>query len=319
MKPLKLNGDYETELFTGKQGSSLISQTLEFFIFFLTDRTLYTQKKYSEDYLTYVENKTGITPNISSKTPYENWWGLLQDLEKEKWWNSKLTSTELVIREKWCDKTVIVHSAGDIPEFTGQEVLIKDPFGMSGQKFQTSNGKPQIKNFPVIIEPLFNRKFDFSLYVFPDGKIIAYENQVDEKFQYKGTTFTSGTCQLEDLSFYHLISEAEWTLYRERTMAIKNFYSKYPNEIGYSIDSFVYEDHGELKIRPLSEINYRRTMGRMAFELATRYFPHHTRCSLQLLKPVAGEPLWKKYQNDKNALVLSPGDTRFEILLLANT
>lgn len=318
MKPLRLNADYETELFTGKQGSSLISQTLEFFIFFLTDRTLYTHKNYSADYLAYVEKITGRAPQISNKTPYENWWGLLQNTEKEKWWNSKMTSAELVLQKKWCDKTFIVHAENEIPEFSGQEILIKDPFGMSGQKFQTTKDKPQIKNFPLIIEPLLNRKFDFSQYVFPDGQIIAYENQVDEKFQYKGTSFTTGVCRLEDLSFFELISEEEWDLYRQRTKEIIEYYSRFPNEIGYSIDSFVFEENGTLKIRPLSEINYRRTMGRVAYELATRYFPDFSRCTLQLLKPVPGEPLWKKYQDDQNFLVLSPGDTRFEVLLLSD-
>ena len=318
MKPLRLNADYETELFTGKQGSSLISQTLEFFIFFLTDRTLYTQKTYPADYLAYVEKKTGRTPKISNKTPYENWWGLLEDIEREKWWNSKLTSTKLVLEKKWCDRTFIIHSEKDIPLMDGK-ILIKDPFGMSGQKFQTATEKPVIKNFPVIIEPLLNRKFDFSQYVFPDGTLIAYENQVDEKFQYKGSTFTTGVCRLEDLSFYDLISEKEWDLYRQRTKEIIHYYSCFPNEIGYSIDSFVYEEDGELKIRPMSEINYRRTMGRVAYELATKFFPDFSRCTMQIIKPVPGEPLWKKYQDDKNFLVLSPGDTRFEILLLSDS
>ncbi len=318
MKPLRLNGDYESELFTGKQGSSLISQTLEFFIFFLTDETLYSQKNYAVDYLAYVESITGRTPRISSKAPYENWWGLLKDPEREKWWNSKLTSTELVLERKWCERTYIVHSESQIPEID-REVLIKDPFGMSGQKFQTTKEKPVVKNFPVIIEPLLNRKFDFSQYVFPDGQIIAYENQVDDKFQYKGTTFTTGVCRLEDLSFYELLSEDEWKLYQKRTQEIIEYYARFPNEIGYSIDSFVYEENGELKIRPLSEINYRRTMGRVAYELATKFFPDFSRCTLQLLKPIPGEPLWKKYQDDKNFLVLSPGDTRFEILLLSDT
>lgn len=311
MKALKLNADYESELFYGKP-SLLINQSMEFFIFFLTDRPLYTHKKYAQDYLDYIEEKTGRKPIVQSHGSFENWWGLLKNIEQEKWWNSKITSTEL--SQKWLKNTLVIYSEEELPELTGT-MLIKDPFGMSGQKFQLSHSKPVIKNFPVIIEPLLKRKYDFAQYVFPDGKIIAYQNLVDEKFQYKGTIF-NGEATLENLSFYTEVDSSEWKTYQEQTKEIVAHYSRYPNEIGYSIDSFVYEEEGKLKIRALSEVNYRRTMGRMAYELKEKY-TQSPWASLQLLKP-SSTPLWMKFKNEEDILVLTSGDLRFEVVLISD-
>lgn len=312
MKPLRLNGDYENELFHEKSGSVLINQALEFFIFFLTDRPVFTLKRYDPEYLSYVELVTGLRPQIRNSGTFENWWGPLKNIPEERWWNSKVTSTQLVIDKQWCKETRILNSPEDFPKID-QTFLIKDPYGMSGQKFVVTSQVSEIKKYPVILEPLLKRKYDFSQYVYPDGKIIVYQNEVDGKFQYKGSVL-SADHRLEDLSFYSEIPEQQWQLYKEQTQEILNHYSRYPNEVGYSIDSFVYEENDRLHIRALSEINYRRTMGRMAYELIQKYSTTSWNCLL-LLKPSA-DPLWKKFKHREDILVLSPGDTRYEIVLI---
>ncbi len=206
--------------------------------------------------------------------------------------------------------------------------MLKDPYGMSGQKFQLLRiGMPlkdrqelvlkALVNGPVIIEPWFQRKYDFSQYLFPDGKLIAYQNQVDDKFQYKGTVFNnSKTASLKDLSFYSQVSEEQWSRFAFQTQEIIQFYSQQPNEYGYSVDSFIYEDAGELKIRVMSEINYRRTMGRTAYELSEKFGRHLSWSALLMTKPTSSQPLWKLFQTIENVIVLSPGDSRFEIIFL---
>jgi hypothetical protein len=198
---------------------------------------------------------------------------------------------------------------------------------MSGQKFQllkcgTSLKERQevvrksLQNYPIIIEPYFNRRFDFSQYLFPDGKLIAYQNEVDEKFQYKGTVFNcvQSAC-LEDLSFYSLISESKWAHFRHQTKEIIDFYSLHSNELGYSIDSFIYEENGELNIRVMSEINYRRTMGRMTYELSQKYAANKSWTALLMAKTSA-TPLWEILSGTEGVMVLSPGDSRFEVIFL---
>ena len=328
MKPLKVNADYEVELFHQKLAPPAINQSIEFLLFFLESRPLFSEKKYSSEYLHYVEKLTGHAPQIVNKGPFENYWGSLKNIEVEKWWNSKLTSTELIIQNGWCTDTHIIRSEDDLKKINAnKDSLLKDPYGMSGQKFQlikseTSLEQRQevvrktIRNHPIIIEPYFNRLFDFSQYFFPNGKIIAYQNEVDEKFQYKGTVFNcvQSAC-LDDLSFYPLIREDKWAQFRDATQQIIEFYSLHPNELGYSIDSFIHEENGELNIRVMSEINYRRTMGRMTYELSQRFAANKSWTALLMAKTSA-TPLWKILAGIEGVMVLSPGDSRFEIIFL---
>jgi len=96
MKALRVNADYEVELFHNKIASPAINQSIEFMLFFLKDNPLYSQKIYSTDYLNYVEKITGHVPQIVNKGSYDNFWGALKNKDLEKWWNSKITHTELI-------------------------------------------------------------------------------------------------------------------------------------------------------------------------------------------------------------------------------
>jgi hypothetical protein len=332
MSALKVNADYETELFGYSKAPLIVNQSLEFLAFFLSDRPVYTSKKYTPDYLDYVERITGHRPETISTGEFENYWGPLKNLELEKWWNSKITTTELVIKKGWCHHTFIIRNSSEIKDINwARDYLLKDPFGMSGQRFKILyehmdlpekriHIENALKNGPIIIEPFFKRKFDFSQYVFPDGKIISYENIVDKNFQYKGSLFSDLTHpELTSLNFYKLIHENEWESYQTQTLEIVNFFSKYKNEIGYSIDSFIYEEDGQFKIRALSEVNYRRTMGRVAYELSLRYGHGKSWTMLKLIKSnpkINFRKTLHRFLENKSVVLFSPGDTRFEILLL---
>lgn len=329
MKPLRVNADYELELFHKQLAPPAISQSIEFFLFFLSTLPLYSQKNYSLDYLNYVKKITGHFPKIISKGTFENFWGPLKNKELEKWWNSKLTSTELIIKKGWCTNTHILKNESDLTLLNwDKDLLLKDPYGMSGQKFQLLRREMSVKekqesvlkalvNGPVILEPWFQRKYDFSQYLFPDGKLIAYQNHVDKKFQYKGTIFNNyQSANLKDLSFYSQMSEEKWSRFASQTREIIAFYSQHPNEYGYSIDSFIYEEEGELKIRVMSEINYRRTMGRTAYELSKKFAEDKSWTALLMTKTALSKPLWKIFSSTENVIVLSPGDSRFEIIFL---
>jgi len=303
MTALKVNGDYESVLFYGKSGSSLINETLEFLVFFLDDRPLYTNKKYDQSYLKRVEVFTGKKPRTISTGKFINWWGPLLDLKKEKKLNSKITSAELILKEGWCSDTHIIMGDFSVLDRT-KTYLLKNPYGMSGQKFQLLRPHdPLPESGEFIAEPFLNRKFDFSHYVFPDGSIKSYQNIVDEKFQYKGTICT------HRLSFQDKISDGEWLKFEEALKIIIAHYYDPQMPCGFSIDSFVYEEKGELKIRFLSEVNYRRTMGSVALELKDT-FAKDKNWSLLLL----GKDLSQKFSLEKNLMILSPGDTRFDLV-----
>ena len=338
MKALRFNADYELDLFYGQKGPEILNHSLEFMLFFLTNNPVLTQKKYDSGYLDHVEHISGHRPTLIKDGPYENYWGMLKNRELEKWWNSKLTTTELIIKKGWCSDTHILKSEDDVIGIgMTKDALLKDPHGMSGQKFQVlpremipgdklSIVRRAIKNGPLILEPLLNRKYDFSQYIFPDGKKISYQNIVDEKFQYKGSIFHDyKRANLESLSFYQEIDKKYWSLFSKQIEDLITFFSQQPNECGYSIDSFIFEEMGELKIRPVSEINYRRTMGRISYELSLLYGGHRPWSMFMLQKSIPDKiPLWQKLKplelskhSSNGLVVLSPGDTRFDMLFLS--
>lgn len=311
MKSQRVNADYESVLFHGKP-SSVINQAIEFFLFFLSDAPLNSSKKYDPAYLEYVHSLTGRRPVIVSQADYENWWGPLTNPELERWWNSKATSRLLN------PDSFMLASENDLLKLQlDQRYLLKDPFGMSGQRMQLYRSDEANKlKWPLLAEPFFDRVHDFSHYVFPDGKVIAYENLVDGRFQYKGTVFTRlDNAVVENLSFYSELSAAHWKKFASELTHIQAFYAQEQNLTGYSIDSFTYRQQEQLHIRALSEVNYRRTMGRCAYELGIRHSEGEW-FGFFLLKR-GNQPLWKMPELSKLVMVLSPGDSRFEILTLA--
>ena len=338
MKSLKLNADYEMQLFSGKKGTPLINQSLEFLLFFLEKSPVYSLKKYSAEYLDYVEEITTHRPELTTVDLAQNYWGALKNLEIERWWNSKLTSTQLIIDQNWCPDTRIIRSSSDFLNLDDQkQYLLKDPYGMSGQKFSvigpqlSSSEKILIletflKRGEFIIEPLLNRTFDFSHYVYPNGETIYYQNFIDKKFQYGGTYFHNWSkAQVEELAFYPLISREEWDQNIKRWDQIHTYYHQYPNELGYSVDSFAYEENGQIKIRPMAEVNYRRTMGRISFELAEKFAQKESQSLTVLVKNHnSPKPIWKilkesnkDWGRDVKIFALSPGDTRFDFIFIS--
>ncbi len=329
MSSIRVNIDYESELFYGNGGGPAFNQNLEFLGLFLDKRPLYSNKQYSSEYLHYISSITGRVPEIKSSGNFVNWWGPLKNRDLEKKLNSKITSTELVIKQKWCSETFIIKTMADLPVLKDKKIyMAKSPHEMSGRSFKLIDSSQKDENrkwfeknlqkSPLILEPFFDRKFDFSHYIFPDGKIICYENKVDEKFQYKGTVFSDHHHpRLESLPFYHLIAIEEWTSFSKALKIIIDSYRHSSLDTGFSIDSFVYEEDGKLKIRFLSEVNYRRTMGCTAYELSEVYAQGFPWTAFIITKSFGNFTLVKeKIKNLGNVFLLSPGDTRFDLFFL---
>lgn len=319
MSAIKVNGDYESVLFF-KKSLPVVNEALEFLAMFLDARPIITNKSYSKEFLDHVESFTGNRPVLQKEGKFENWWGPLTNIELEKKLNSKEMSAA------FNKDSYVIRSVSDLPKLD-RTYLAKNPYGMSGQNFaiveegRLENLEVMLKKSPVVVEPFFDRKFDFSHYVFPNGVSICYENLVDKKFQYRGTVFNNYTQPtIENLSF---AQKVDWTQFKSD---YQNILSLYQSDLktGFSIDSFVYEDNG-LKVRSLSEVNYRRTMGQTAFELSLKFGGIRKWSAFLLTKsrnnfldtkkkllPLEWEP-----DTSRGVILLSPGDVRYDMFFLS--
>jgi len=304
--PLRFNADYESVLFHGKP-SSVINEALEFLLFYLDEGPVLTRKKYEPEFLSSVEAMTGRQPELISNSHSLNWWGPLEDIFKEKMLNSKLTTSYLNQKQKWAECYILPDQLMQVK--WDKEYVIKDPFGMSGQGFRKAHTAQDLPSGQLILEPLLKRKNDFSHFVFEDNTSIAYENIVDERFQYRGTIFQNHfESTIENLSFYHEVKD--WSEFRIALPVIINHMRSLGAQGGFSIDSFTYLQDDQQKIRILSEVNYRKTMGLLAYLLSKKLSPNHPWTLFTLEKNKVN------LQDLDSVLCLSPSGVRFQIYLL---
>lgn len=330
MKSIKVNADYEAVLFGKKESLPAINQALEFLALYVDERPLWTQKKYSTEFLAHVESFTGNRPVIKKEGAFDNWWGELRHIELEQRLNSKEMSTRLNIEKGWAEDTHIINEASELEILKEDgKYLGKNPYGMSGQNFLLVSRTHPPQSYPMIVEPLLDRVYDFSHYIFPNGQKICYQNIVDKRYQYRGTIFRNYTMPLvETLKFYSEIDSSEWGKFNEALKEIIALYQTPELQTGFSVDSFVYKEKGQLKIRFLSEVNYRRTMGEVAFRLSLK-FGGVRRWSMFLLTKKSAldfhslkekiKPLEWTPEYSCGVILLSPEDVRFEMYFLSAT
>lgn len=317
--PKRFNADYETELFHEITAPPVINQSLEFLYLYLEDAPLYSTKKYPDEFLKHVEEISGHRPEIVNNGKFENWWGPLNDLDHERRINSKELSSRFI------PEAILARNPGELEILPGRKYLAKPLSEMSGRGFCVfdDGNKSELnelfkKSGTLLIEPFLDRKYDFSHYILP-GRDLAYENIVDSRFQYKGTTFRDlSNPFIESLSFYHDVLKEEWNQFSKVVDQIKTFYARENVNGMYSIDSFVYLEDGILKVRAITEVNVRKTMGYVAWKLSEKYAKASGWSQFLLAKSKAKKSFRtiKEKAESVGALYLSPGDTRFEIFFV---
>lgn len=318
LTPLKMNLDYEAQLSTG-QSSEKINHALEYLAFYLSSGPFATTASYSEEFLGLVHTMSGESPIFSREKVYENMWGPGANIDVEKELNSKILSARLTQLIAPQEEIRILHSPEDLHQNLEFPLVSKYPHAMSGKGVKKILSKTDLENltFPCVLEPLRNRVYDFSQFISPEGEMVTYENLVDKNFQYKGTIFhrmnQPGFWSIPwSQSFTNDLTERfeeELSLYRKE---FEKLIPKKQKSFGYSLDSFVYEEAGRLKIRTCSEFNFRRTMGWLCYELGKKLAPNASWVALRLF-------INKKNLTEfrsKNILPLSPPEAKIQVFLL---
>lgn len=292
-----VNLDYEAYLFDShyhENADQFVRAVKEFehvfFLFAKKSDSMITYNEYSEeDLLRY--QKLGfeipkLTPKarINKNLPIDYWWGRKHDLPLEKFLNSKLTS--IMIAKKLhlgFYQGAVVNSYAEFlthlnhhPEIT--EWVLKNPFGMSGRGhylFSTDKKIPEhIVKSRTILEPLYKRVLDLgTTFIVEDGKIVdqfMVINFNDHIGQFKG----AGT-SLNQKAIGHFLEKAfgiAIDLIQGQLQQIADEYLQHKPQNNIQIDSFFYLDqNNKFQFYPLVEVNCRKTMGLVVYQLAKRH------------------------------------------------
>lgn len=324
MKTYKVDLDYEASLFdpdysANSSASKKVIREFEY-VFFLVQKekcVLKNYKDYEKKYLDHLKGLGFTIPDFNSRAEnFENWWGHHHNKEIERTLNSKITSAELAKNKGWgFHEGEIVKSPDEVlahlRKFPNKQTwLIKRPHGFSGighYQFQSTNPDTatiaKILTGPCLLEPVYERVFDIgTTFVINNAKIEKYfmvENFNSEKGQFSGG---AGAPDVEKFKKYIRGKyQFDLTQLEEISAQIADEYLKLGAESNVQIDSFVYRENGELKLYPLVEVNYRKTMGLVIQALAERCPDHIVEWKIQPAKtPTPDQSVWTKLSPEGN-------------------
>ncbi len=327
--------DYESYLFDPQyredspQSKKIVNE-FEYIFFLINqdpDCALKNSKHYDTNYFDRLKKNGFIIPHLTNETVgIKKWWGNHHNYNLEKELNSKLTSAKLATQHGWGFENGMIVDTTPMarlhvkknPEI--KDWIIKRPFGFSGighYQFSRENFNEfiisKIITGPVLIEPLYKRKFDIgTTFVLKNG---ALERQfMVENFNFENGGFRGGT-GAPDVNMFKKYIENKYQYdlsdLEEMTKSIAEEYIKMGAIKNIQIDSFVYEQEGELKLYPLVEVNYRKTMGLVIQSLADKT-QKLIEWKVRSKKEIESDPDFFK---DQSMIRLSPDGTHFQTYL----
>ncbi len=217
-------------------------------------------------------------------------WGLtpgISEFIKQNYPSQKLASLDII--KKWCSKETLLKKERLALTFKNEQALIqwiminkegvlKAPYGSAGSSLFFYNQETSTKKLiswikhslhsqgVILVEPLLKIDFCFSsLWDIPkvgDAKFLSFTEQlVTAKGGYLGTKIYKSTPQ-------------KMAPYLEEHLKKASLILQEIQKEGYSgpicFDAFTYHENGEIKLRPIGEINIRYTMGNIALKLSKR-------------------------------------------------
>jgi hypothetical protein len=274
MNTYKVNLDYESYLFDPhyKENSPKATAMIKEFeyVFFIINKEkciLKNFREYDQVYLEKMEKLGFVIPEFNSlEKLYSNWWGPQLDLELEKKLNSKITSAKLAIENKWgmFDGDIVQSPEEALALMKKSKYtnwILKNPYGVSGSGHQMYTGQDFTGNH--LLEPIHQRVFDIgTTFEILDGKLV--NSFMVLNLNSKNGSFKGGIAGRNSNIFNEFIlRNYKYDLghLSEVLFEIYNYYRHLGANSNIQIDSFVYLEDGILKLYPLVEMNYRKTMG----------------------------------------------------------
>ena len=221
---------------------------------YVVDKSLHT--RYQSKVMAYQSFIPGVTRN-NDHLYY--WWGDSSTEEKwsyEKEVNSKFTSHVIEKELGFSIISRIGYQSSDLPENLKEYILKKD-HGFSGQGVVKS--AVDIK-YPILIEEKLNRKVDYGTIINSKG-CHTFRNLVDQHGQYVGTYLDK--CKDNYKDNYKALEDDLYKIFLK--------YKEKYDVVNLQIDSFSYYKDEKLFLRPLCEVNHRKSMGWITNKLNIKF------------------------------------------------
>ncbi len=197
-----------------------------------------------------------------------------------------------------------VEALKEVVARVGAEVVLKAPFGASGQKNQRWRGEPTAKwaagiiqqQGAVVVEPWLDRVLDFSVQYQMEAeglRLLGFVRLInDSRGQFRAVQCGPKIWDGVDPGIVRFLHEGSLAIYDNELRGTLECHLRHHGYLGpVGIDAMVYRSESrELKLKPLVEINPRYTMGSVVWELRRRVASGRSvRFSLQRSKDATNE------------------------------
>ncbi|AUN99635.1 hypothetical protein C0V70_16275 [Bacteriovorax stolpii] len=325
MKTYKVDLDYEASLFDprydeGSAASLKVIREFEYVFFLINQEACHLKniKQYDDNYLKHLKSLGFSIPSFApDEKAFTYWWSHRHERELEKELNSKLTSVEIAKERGWGFwQGKIAESVEDVLSHLKthpniKHWIIKRPHSFSGiGHYYFSADQVNVETLKkilvekVLLEPVYQRVFDIgTTFIIHNGEIkrqFMVENFNSQSGGFKGGAGASNVDKFKKYiqeKYHFSLNELE-----KITLEIARVYLNKGALFNVQIDSFVYQEEGRLKLYPLVEVNYRKTMGLVIQSLADKYSEaHHVEWKVLSSKEVTNEmDSWIKVSPEGN-------------------
>jgi hypothetical protein len=325
--------DYESFLFDLNyiENSPLGLKVIKEFeyVFFLVNKEnciLKNIRSYDKNYLTKLKNMGFTIPKLDPEASNAiSWWGNRHDYALERILNSKITSANLAKKNNWgFFQGSLVKNTQEVEAHIQKyssynNWIIKRPFGFSGighYQFSSKNVNKFILDkiliSEVLLEPVYERVFDIgTTFVIANGEIkrqFMVENINSVLGGFKGGVGASNVDKFKK----YILAKYNYSLdeLEKVSLEIAKSYLSLGAINNIQIDTFIYFEDGKLKLYPLVEVNYRKTMGLVIQSLADKYPDcDHVSWFIKSQKEISEEKDF--YTSNGEMTRLSPEGTHF--------
>ena len=227
------------------------------------------------------------------------WQGSYKDLYSKKW--SLVLNRKVALSNRACNDSEdslgifcqsleeVEKAVSDFTQKGWQTICVKPQFGASGRNILRfplgkidENQKGRLRNLlkkqqGLIVEPWLERLLDFSIHFDMKDKLkfIGVTRLInDEHGQYSATLFGKyeDGISVEIQNFLHTVNDGGLSsFYKLLSPVIEDELKTYAYQGPVGIDCFLYKGlKGEICFRPIVEINFRYTMGRVGVALSRK-------------------------------------------------